>query len=112
MDVSAPRCQQSTLQEAFEFVFEANFIVRHGPTMNYIQHETHSRGWQSSHVRGKLVSPVGQIPAEQFVRAFSTKSDCCCPLAHSRKEPNRQGSRICIWLVGVIAKFLNGALQI
>ena len=103
-DVRASFVKQRSMQEALQFVVEANLLVGGPQAVRGAQRQPPDGARNNAGAARVLVGEIGDVAAEELVGAFAAESDRHLSGGHSRQVPDRNGSGVGVGLVGVVGK--------
>src|SRR5260370_25673384 len=94
MDVRPLRRDQAAIEDPFQLVLEADFLVRDRPTAASGNEQPDQRGWQAPDRTGKAVGPIRDAAAEQLGSTFPAESPGGTRLRQPREEPDGQSPSV------------------
>ena len=111
---ASSRIEQRAFEQALQLVLEADLVVGDGQRDPAARADAaqSTPGVSAERARARRSALIGEIAAEQLVRAFAATAPRSRGCGSFEREPDRQRAGVRAGLVGVVGELLDGAREI
>ena len=106
-DVRAAFVKQRSMEEALQFVIEADLLVGGAQPACGSKGDPPDSAGDNPGASGVGVGEIGDVAAEELVCALAAQGDSHVSDGHAREMPDRNGSGVGVGLIGVVGKLGN-----